>query len=317
MTTSAQPAGCDAASATAIAEGATGCRPISTSRFTNGAHHYVYEVGFADRAPVVVRIAADDGGTSMTGAATLSGRLRTLGVPLPGIVSDGTHGRPPHLVLERLPGTDFGNVAASLPATALEAIARDLARAQKHAARMPSAGRYGYAVDPADAPHERWSQVLEANLARSRRRMAEAGLFDLAAVAAVEAQVASARADLDALPPLPFLHDTTTRNVIVTAEGRLSGIVDVDDLCFGDPRYVIALTAAALRAFGGPLGYVDAWMKAADAEPDVLFRLYVVLFVVDLMAEQGHAFNGNRGASSVERRNHLTRVFHDCMNSLS
>ena len=48
--------------------------------------------------------------------------------------------------------------------------------------------------------------------------------------------VSAARAELDALSPVPFLHDTTTKNVIVTPEGSFSGIVDVDDLCFGDPR---------------------------------------------------------------------------------
>ena len=34
--------------------------------------------------------------------------------------------------------------------------------------------------------------------------------------------------------PTPFLDDTTTKNVIVH-EGKLSGIVDVDWICFGYP----------------------------------------------------------------------------------
>jgi hypothetical protein len=69
---------------------------------------------------------------------------------------------------------------------------------------------------------------------------------------AVTRLVSATRAQLDSLPPIPFLHDTTTKNVIVTPGGTFSGIVDVDDLCFGDTRYVVALTLASLAVSGGP-----------------------------------------------------------------
>jgi hypothetical protein len=95
----------------------------------------------------------------------------------------------------------------------------------------------------------------------------------------------------------------------VTPAGEFSGIVDVDDLCFGDPRYVVALTLASLAAFGGPTQYVDAWMKLADFKDDRLFRLYVALFLVDFMSEHGQAFNGNQRTSALEERQHLLRIF--------
>ncbi len=114
---------------------------------------------------------------------------------------------------------------------------------------------------------------------------------------------------MDALLPIPFLHDTTTKNVIVTREGAFSGIVDVDDLCFGDPRYVVALTMASLMVMDGPIHYVDTWMSLASYSYDRIFQLYVVLFIVDFMSEHGQAFNGNVLPSSAERRNRLLRIF--------
>jgi hypothetical protein len=48
---------------------------------------------------------------------------------------------------------------------------------------------------------------------------------------------------------------------------------------------VAALTLAALTASGGPTRYVDAWMNAAGFQDDRLFRLYVVLFLIDFMSE--------------------------------
>jgi aminoglycoside phosphotransferase (APT) family kinase protein len=121
--------------------------------------------------------------------------------------------------------------------------------------------------------------------------------------------VLAARAELDALPPIPFLHDTTTKNVIVTPEGSFSGIVDVDDLCFGDPRYVVALTLTSLMVSGGPTRYVGAWMNSANFPNDRIFRLYVALFIVDFMSEHGQDFNGNLMSSSTDRKNRLIRIF--------
>ena len=297
--------------ACSLAEAATGHAPIRISRFSTGLHHYVFEVAFEDRPPVVVRIAAEHSRSAMAGALELSRTLRPLGVPLPKVIAEGVTHRFPHLVLERLPGTDLGNVIRNFSHSALEAIAARVAHAQKITAGAASAGRYGYAVEPDDAPFERWSEVLEANLTRSRERIAAAKLFNQDAVDVVARLVLDHRSQLDSLPPIPFLHDTTTKNVIVTDSGDFSGIVDVDDLCFGDPRYVIALTLASLLASDGPAHYVDAWMRLANHRDDRTFRLYVVLFLVDFMSGHGQSFNDNALASSADDRRKLLRIFSD------
>jgi aminoglycoside phosphotransferase (APT) family kinase protein len=170
-----------------------------------------------------------------------------------------------------LPGADLGDVIRGLSDSCLEAVAAKVARAQRITAKTATARRYGYGVKPTDAPHPRWSQVLQDNLARSRKRFVAAKLFDQDPVDAIAKVVAAACNELDAIPPIPFLRDTTTKNVIVTPEGTFSGIVDVDDLCFGDPRYVIALTLASLTVSGGPTHYVDAWMNFADYQYGRIF----------------------------------------------
>jgi hypothetical protein len=124
--------------------------------------------------------------------------------------------------------------------------------------------------------------------------------------------VSAACAELDALSPVPFLHDTTTKNVIVTLEGSFSGIVDVDDLCFGDPRYVVALTLASLMASGRPTRYVNVWMNAAGYRDYRIFRRYVALFLVDFMSEHGQEFNGNI-PSSAGCRGRLLRVYKESL----
>ena len=288
-----------------------GTEPTSIRRFTTGAGHYVYEAAFAEWAPVVVRITQPRYRVLCESAAALSKALRPLGVPLPELLVDGSSAALPYLLLERLPGTDLWEVLNGLSPQALAGVATRVADAQAVVAAIGTADRYGYAASPERAPLNTWAEVLEANLHRSRGRIKAAGLFDGDALATATQLVGAFRDRLNAVPATPFLHDTTTRNVIVAPDGRFSGIVDVDDLCFGDPRYVIALTHTAVRNQSGPIEYVDRWLYRAGYERDALFWLYVAVFVVDFMSEHGQQFNGNQRPSSEQQRQHLLALFKD------
>jgi aminoglycoside phosphotransferase len=290
---------------------ALGSQAVRVRRFTNGLAHFVFEVTCVDQRIVVVRIADKRNGDAMARAARLSRLLRPLGVPLPRIMAEDLAHQFPYLVLERLPGTDLGDVIGRLPDTALAAIAARVAEAQAITSRTRSAGRYGYAVEPEAAPYKAWSEVIDTHLARSRGRIVDAGLFELRSIEKMTGLIAAMRARLDAFPAIPFLHDTTSKNVIVEADGAFSGIVDVDDLCFGDPRYVVALTWASTAAHGGSFHYVRSWMRIANFEDDPVFRLYVALFILDFMSEHGQTFNGNQAPSSRQIRDELLRIFED------
>lgn len=299
----------DAALARSIASKLTGVPPVSIRRFETGSRHHVFDLTFTDHAPLVVRIGDRSAHAEMASAVTLSRLLRPLGVPLPQLLAFDLDAVLPWLALERLPGRDLGAAMSGLSERQLDAIAAGVARAQAITAATGASVRYGYAVQPKAAPFARWSDVLDANLARSRQRIAAADLFDPSLVATAEAELTVLRAEANAIPATPLLHDTTTRNVIVAPDGSLSGIVDVDDLCFGDPRLPAALTRAVLLAYGGPSGYVVAWLRHAGQADDRLFRLYVGMFLLDLMSEHGQTFNGNQQPSRPEARTALLRAF--------
>jgi aminoglycoside phosphotransferase len=302
--------------AAAIAHRVFGRAPAAVRRFPTGMQHYVFEARYDDRPDVVVRIARESAREKMKGALELSQLLRPLGAPLPEILAEGTDETPSWLILERFPGTDLGDLIATFDERTLDEIARRVAAIQAIAARTRSAGRYGYAARATDAPFATWSGVLDASLARSRQRIAAAGCFDLTPVDQTQRLVDRLRSTIDQLPSIPFLHDTTTKNVIVTEDGRFSGVVDVDDLCFGDQRYAAALTLAVLMVFGGPSGYVSAWLRHAGATDDAIFRLYVNLFVLDLMSEQGHVFNGARLTPSPALRASLLRAYRESFDAV-
>lgn len=307
----------DADLAAALALAATGAAPIAVHRFATGSQHFVFEASFTDREAVVLRISRASDRPLVRGALRQSALLRPLGVPLPQLIAHDVDAPFPYLVLQRLPGTDLGHVISKLPTDCLGPIAGRIVHAQGLVAATPSGGRYGYAVDPASAPFASWSENLASGVLRSRTRIAAVGLFDLALVDALDSVLLSLRVEADRQPATPFLHDTTTKNVIVTADGTFSGIVDVDDLCFGDPRFVVALTLAALTAFGGPVAYAETWMRLAGFRDDRLFRFYVAACLLDFLSEEGQVFNGNQRPTSPEARQRLLDLYCDALRRVS
>jgi aminoglycoside phosphotransferase (APT) family kinase protein len=277
---------------------AFGVEPITVRRFPAGLMHYVFQATFEDLPPVVVRIAASYGHSAMRGAVRLSRLLRPRGVPVPALLAEDMNVPFPYMILERLPGCDLGETLSVL------------SQAKQATAGLPhTAPKFGYAVSWEEAPHLKWSQVLAAHLERSRGRVAKAGRFDVGEIETLSLILSASEEDLAAIPATPFLHDTTTKNVIVSPDGEFSGIVDVDDLCFGDPRYVVALTHASLLTQGASLFYPHTWMRLAGFAEDRLFTLYVALFLADFMSERGQEFNGNSPAVAPERDQLLRRLY--------
>lgn len=84
--------------------------------------------------------------------------------------------------------------------------------------------------------------------------------------------------------PIPFLWDASERNVMVH-NGKISGIVDVDELCFGDPLLVVALTSICLKLEGYDSVYTDYWAEALHLDKPARIRLdfYKLFYTIAFM----------------------------------
>lgn len=295
-----------------IAEREFGWVAATARRFTTGMAFFVYEVT-SGAHQAVVRIGLSEQARVLREGLRLSEQLKPLGVPLPEILGHGEQAGFPYVSMRRLPGTDLGHVLHVLSTEQLGQIARAVADAQMATARLGRGIGFGYSSTAAEAPHGRWTDLVRAHIERSRRRIAANGLFPTTVLDHVDRMMARFAPRLDMIEPMPFLHDTTTKNVIVSPEGYLAGIVDVDDLCYGDVRYPAALTAAALLNSGGPTDYVKAWLAHARQARDGLFEFYVATFLLDFMSEHGMRFNGNEVASLEQDRERLTRLFQEAV----
>lgn len=273
--------------AAAIAEAALGGAAAGVRRFEGSARHFVFDVQLTDGRRAVVRLGEPEHRSAIRDAALWSDRLKPLSVPLPKILARDLTSEFPSLILERLEGEPLLRLVERLKPPHLGLIAGSLAQMQHKVATLESAGRYGWANAADAAPHARWSDALSQDLAEARGAIQAAGLMDQTLVDMVERRLARQAAVLDAVPALAFLAEPATRDAIVTEAGRFSGLVDVDQLGWGDPRIAIARTLFDLLDAEKPTGFADAWLALAGANADRSFWLYVAIAGIQVMADYG------------------------------
>ena len=292
--------------AAALVEHRLGSPVATLARFPTGLAHWVYDVETVDGSRVVARLGRHDQAADFAGAVHWHGRLAPRGVPLPRLLacdpapSDGGF---PFLLLERLPGIDLGDAYPGLTAGQKRDLARRVAAVQTRVGTLPPGPGFGFARSYADPDlHRTWDGVLQASLGRSRARIAAVGAVSPDHVDRVARRLPAHRDYLAEVTPTAFLDDATVKNVLVD-RGRLSGIVDVDWVCFGDPLFAVALTRMALLARGYDTDYAEHWAAAMDLQDGrrPVLALYTALFCVDFLSELGQRFNQD-AAPAVDPR---------------
>jgi aminoglycoside phosphotransferase (APT) family kinase protein len=286
----------------AIVREAFGLGLVSARRFRTGLCHYVYDAVLTDGRQIVLRIAKPENAHYLVGAVYWSAILKPLGVPLPELLHVGIKpGRVafPYIVLQRLPGKDLGEVYSGLSRLQKRTLAHRLAAIQHTVGKMPEGEGFGYQSDPRKAPqHRTWSDAVEASIQRSERWIVEVGAVDGRRCARLRRAADRFGAYFSRVRPRPFLGDITTKNVLVE-RGKLVGIVDVDEVCFGDWLAHLGLTRMALLARKLPTDYVDFWCEALQLNEIELQALdfYTAESCLCFLGEQGRAFNQVRAAT--------------------
>lgn len=281
-------------------------------RFPTGLCHFVYEVRTKDGTGLVVRIGTPESHKLMEGGCYWHPVLRKIGIPVPMLHASGVHEHFSYMVMERLPGRDLGQVYAGLSQAERRSIAEDVAGIQQRIGRLSVARGFGFAVSYDEANTNglgSWIDVVEADVRRSEERIHRVGQIDSRFVERARRFLAGHETYLRTVGPTPFLDDTTTKNVIVH-EGSLSGIVDTDQVCFGDPLFTVGLTHMALLSLDAETDYIDYWLDAveATAEERAIVRAYTLVFCLNFMSELGQVFN-KEVAFSGERAAQLAAIF--------
>lgn len=264
--------------------------PDEIKRFEIGYGNYVYKICF-DENKFVLRINADK--DSYINTIYWLEKMESFELQVPKVIHKGINDEFSYLILSYIEGEDLGNVYAALSDNEKRDIARQIINIQNTVAKLPQNRGYGYLVSYEDEKYKNsWKEVIIKHLERSRSRIKENKIFDYKKVDKIEELLAKYDEYFNDIRPIPFLDDISSKNVLIN-QGKLSGIIDFDWICFGDKIYNIALTNMALICLNYDTKYIDYLMeeiKATEQEREIL-KLYTIIFCVDFMGERGMKFN--------------------------
>jgi hypothetical protein len=265
-------------------------KPNTLKRFETGLANYVYLASY-DTDKYVIRISRDDIEDSNT--TYWIDELTDLNIPIPRVIHKGKHDGHPYLILNHIEGDDLAHIYKTLSNTEKMEIAKSIIEIQNKVSTLRLNNGFGCVAKYGDSSsNDSWKDVVLGDLARSKSWIIENRLFDVNKVTEVEELLNKFDDYFQSIKPIPFLDDTTTKNVLIN-NGKLSGVIDLDWICFGDRLYFIALTNMALINSLDDTKYIDYLIeeqKASDFDKAII-KLYTLVFCVIFMSEKGMRFN--------------------------
>lgn len=295
-----------------------GEKVLSAQRLTTGDQYFVFAVK-TTHSEYVIRMTDEKQKGKFSSAVYWEEKLLPLGIPLAKFIHsdlDGKYSTFPALLMNRLPGDDLCNVYASLNEADKKNLANEIVHIQAAMHALPEGKGYGITESYEKIPDNKtWFDFLFNRLKLFRDIINEAAIFDVNNVEKVMTLMKKFQNEFIAISAQPFLWDASERNVIVY-KGKISGIVDVDDICFGDPLFVVGLTSTALENEGFDTLYSDYWAEALllDKASKIRLAFYRLFFTIVFMRKHSMTTaNNQKIAFNIQRLNNifqqsLTRV---------
>lgn len=260
---------------------------LSSIRLATGDQHFVFAVKTSN-AEYVLRMTKETNRNYFISALYWQEKLIPLGVPLAKFIRsdlDGKYSQFPALLMMRLPGDDLCNIYSSLTNLDKKNLAVEMVTIQSRTKALPEGLGFGIMSSYEDIPEfKSWYDFLMQRLHLFRDIISKTNFFDAAKISQAISIATDMKEDFFAIKATPFLWDASERNVLVY-EGKISGIVDVDEICFGDPLFVLGLTYSALENDGHDTLYTDYWAEALQLDKKAKLRLefyrlfYTVVFM--------------------------------------
>ena len=255
---------------------------------------YIVRVG---EEKYVIRLNREQG--TYAESANLLAQGYELGIPVPELIESGYMQGFEYLVMTYIKGRDLGIVYPELLPEDKQAIAQRLVEIQQKAS-----GFQGF------HKQEPWQNTIYELLDTAEERIKSAGYFEMEKVEFVRREAQRMEKYFKEVQPSAYLDDISTKNLLIEG-GKVSGIVDLDEIGYGDRLTYIALMRVALLNMGFDDSLCGDILRGMDADAGQrraeLF--YSLLYCVDFMGERGMIFNGREVEVNREVIDRLNTIF--------
>ncbi len=272
-------------------------------RCSVGLANYVFAVTFDNEEKLILRCSTEK--NAYDASVCWLKKLSEINVPVPQVLKSGEYNQYSYMLISFIHGEDLCNVYSQLTDNQKKELAKDLISIQRKVARLER-------NVPCDWT---WNNFIDEMISRSSERISQNGYFDLAKVQMLKVLRTELQDYFDSVKPVPFLDDVSTKNVMIH-NGKLSGVIDIDYMEYGDVLSVVALTRIALLNMNLDTKYIDYLL--AELNPSQIemkaFKFYSLLFCVDFMGERGMQFLDKVVPVDEQIISRLNRIFDDLLN---
>ena len=290
---------------------------LDAQRLTTGRKNFVVAITTTNNK-YVIRMTTKEHKNSYEAAIYWQNKLLPLGVPLAKFIAtdlEGQYSPYPTVIMHQAPGDDLCNVYKDLSAATKIKLAQQMVNIHRKTEVLPLASHYGFATSYEQGDkYKSWYEFLLARLELCQQSLSKTTVFPPDTIAKILAIANSLQADLTCCGAKPFMWDTSERNVMIDND-KITAIIDVDNMCFGDPLFVLGLTYTALESLGFDTIYPDAWATLLNLDHDAQLRLlfYRLYYTVSSMRNYANVVSNN-GTPDNMNADILNKMFRSALN---
>jgi len=276
---------------------------LDAQRFITGRKNFVVAITTPSNE-FVIRMTIKERKDTYAAAIYWQNKLLPLGVPLAKFIAtdlDDQYSPYPTLIMQRAPGDDLCNVYKNLSAAMKQKIAQQMVSIHRKTEVLPLGSQYGFATSYEQGDkYKSWYDFLLARIDLCRQSLNKITVFPQDTISKILAIADILQADLLAVEAKPFMWDTSERNVIIDYD-RITAVIDVDNMCFGDPLFVLGLTYVALESLGFDTIYPEAWATLLHLDHNAQLRLlfYRLFYIVWSMRNYANVVSNNGTADNM------------------
>lgn len=122
-----------------------------------------------------------------------------------------------------------------------------------------------------------WSRnaFIDEMLTRAEERISVNNYFDLSKIAELRLLQNELAEYFACVKPIPYLDDISTKNLLIH-NGKVSGVIDIDWMGFGDVLTFVAMTAVALLNMESDTKYVDYLLEELHPS-EIQYKAYIFI----------------------------------------
>jgi len=269
-----------------------GTEPDDIERMKIGIDNEVYSITLTKKG-FIIRMNKND--SRMRGSEIHIPLFASLGINVPKIIaSDYSQKSFPfsYQIMSKIEGKDLGLVIESMSNDQLKKLAKEVTIVFKKLSTIPTNGRFGWVGVDESRLVDSWATIMKADKIEERNN--QTGVVGTDLVNKEKELYKKYIPYFNSVASTFYFDDMNSKNILIN-DGKFTGLVDLDDIMYGDWLEAVG----SIKASWYGTHYGDVYTKAIEDEMGInneqrkIVTVYATLNRILWLSEKGIKFNSN------------------------